>query len=554
VYNKNNLKKWSVTFMQGKWKKWVRGMSALFALTLILAACGGSQSGEKVLNIAREIPSDTINYLLNDSAHNSQIISNFSEGLTTYDKDGKLTEGLAESWSNNDNVYTFTLRPNLKWSDETPLTAADFVFGWQTLATLPEAPYAYFMNDIQNGEAVVAGDKPASELGIKAVDDRTVEVTFVQDRPYLLEMLVHTTFLPLNEAFYNRVGADQYGTSPETLLASGAFKLTEYSPSSEYVMTKNPHYWNAEHIALDKVNTRIIKESATQDTLYESNELDVIEVTANLYDKYKDKSGIVDIPTAGLYYFYVSGTTATPAPAFSNADFRRAVGYAVDKKVLAEKVFKDGTKPLDYLIPTNFGNVNGKSYREFTGEGVNDKYKFDAAKAKEYLEKAKGALSETDLSFRIVYPEKEEHRRVFENVVSQLETNLPGVKIELVSIPGQTYYKDLAKFETPSGYSGWAPDYNDVATYFETFVTGNSLNFSAYSNKEYDRLYEEAQAEKDGIKRGELFQQAEKILLDDGVIVPLAQKGKRYAVHEKVKGFNYNSISPEIDFRYISVS
>jgi ABC-type oligopeptide transport system substrate-binding subunit len=524
-------------------------MSAL----VILAACGGGDAGGKVLTIAREIPSDTVNYLTNSAANNSQIIANFSEGLMTYDKEGKLTGGLAESWDHKDNVYTFKLRDNLKWSNGTPLTAADFVFGWQMIATLPEAPYSYFMTDLKNGAEVVKREKPASELGVKALNDTTLEVTLEQDYVYILEKLAHTTFLPLNEAFYHEVGADNYGTSPDKLIASGAFVLTDYNPTAEYTLTKNPNYWNADMVSLDKVITRVIKESATQDTLYQNNELDVVEVPANLYDKYANQPGVVEIPSARLFYFFVSGETATPAPALANADFRSAIGYAIDKEIIAKNVFKDGTKPLDYLIPTNFADVNQKSYREFTAEGVDGKYKFDLDKAQEYLTKAKAVLPEDSLTFKIAYPEKEENRRVFENVQSQLEANLPGVKVSLESMPGQTYFTELAKIATPSAYSGWAPDYNDVATYFEIFTPGNSLNYSDYSNLEYVRLYEAAQAEKDVTKRAELFKQAEKILLDDGMIIPLAQRGKRYAVKDRVKGFNFNSISPEIDFRYISV-
>jgi len=539
--------------MTGIFKKWLQYTIGFMSALVIFAACSSGEAGGKVLTIAREIPSDTVNYLINSAANNSQIIANFSEGLMTYNKEGKLTGGLAESWEHKDNVYTFKLRDNLKWSNGTPITAADFVFGWQTIATLPEAPYSYFMTDLQNGEAVVNLEKPASELGVKALSDTSLEVTLVQDRVYILEMLAHTTFLPLNEAFYNEVGADNYGTSPDTLIASGPFKLTDYNPSAEYTLTKNPNYWNAGIVNLDKVITRVIKESATQDTLYQNNELDVVEVPANLYDKYVGKSEVVDIPSARLYYFYLSGNTGTPAPALANADFRNAVGYAINKEMIATNVFKDGTKALDYLIPTDFADVNGQSYRAFTGEGVDGKYKFDVSKAQEYLTKAKAVLPADSLSFKISYPEKEENRRVFENIQSQVEANLPGVKVTLESIPGQTYFPELAKLATPSGYAGWAPDYNDVATYFQIFTPGNSLNYSDYNSPEYARLYEAAQAEKDVMKRAELFKQAEQILIDDNVIIPLAQRGKRYAVKERVKGFNFNSISPEIDFRYITV-
>jgi len=539
--------------MMKKMKKTVRGGIGLIILLAVLAACGNGQNTGKVLNIAREIPSNSLDYLKNELVNNAQIIANFSEGLMTYDQNGKLTEGLAESWSKKDNVYTFTLRKDLKWSNGEPLTAKDFVFGWQTIATLPEAPYRHLLSDLKNGEAVIRGESGVETLGVKAVDDITLEVMLAHDRAYFIEMLGHTTFLPLNETFYTRLGAENYGTSPETLLASGPFVLAEYNPSEGYTMRKNVHYWNASNIALDTVNTRVIKESATQDTLYENDELDVLEVPANLYDKYKDNPNLVEMGYGRLFYLYLSGNTGTSDVALANADFRRAIGYAINKKLLADSVFKDGSVGLDYLVPTDFGNVEGKPYRTFLGEGVDNIYKFDVTKAQAYLAKAKEALPAEALTVKILYQEREEHKRVFENIQAQVEANLPGVKVSVESMPGQTYFSELSKKATPAGYSGWTPAYNDMSTYFQNFLTDNSLNFSNYQNPAYDKLYWEAQDELNPAKRAKIFQQAEQMLLDDGVIVPLAQRGKRYVVKEKVKNFNFNSTFPEINFRYITV-
>jgi oligopeptide transport system substrate-binding protein len=533
--------------------KMVRSTVVVLALLLILASCQSGQTGGKVLRIAREIGTDHINFLTNESSNNAQVIDNFSEGLLVYDKAGKLTGGLAQTWDRKDNVYTFNLRNNLKWSNGAPLTAADFVFSWQTLASLPTAPYRYFIAELAGGSAIIAGEQPASTLGVKALSERKLEVRLVRDSAYALGMLAQTIFLPLNEAFYNEVGADNYGTSADTVLASGPFRLSDYNGATGYTLEKNPYYWNAGAIALDEVQTRVIKESATQDTLYENKELDVLEVPANLYDKYAGNAGMVEIPYARLYYFYVSGNTGTPAPVLANADFRTAISYAIDKEIIATSIFKDGSQPLDYLVPREFGAVNGVSFRAFTGEGVSDTYKFDVAQAQAYLAKARATLSAADLSFDLVYQEREENKRVFENVAAQIETNLPGVHVRLIALPGQIYFKELMKQTTPAAYAGWMPDYEDVATYFQVFLTGNSLNFSNYSNTLYDELYARAQTERDVMKRAELFKQAEKVLLDDAFIIPLAQRGKRYVVQPHVHGFNYNSISPEINFRYITI-
>jgi len=538
--------------MRRKWNKWIRHIIGGMTLLLLLAACGGGARDGRVLNVAREIPSDTINNLTNNLVNNAQIIANFSEGLVTYDNEGQLIPGLAESWKHEDNVYTFKLRDNLKWSDGTPLTAADFVFGWRTIATMPEAPYSYFMEDVQNGAAVTAGTKPVTELGVKALDETTLEVTLGQDRVYTLDILAHTTFFPLNEAFYTRVGADNYGTTTDTVLASGPFMLSEYNPSIEYTLVKNPEYWDAEHVELDTIHTRIIKESATQDTLYENDELDVLEVTASLYDKYADNPGLVEMQYDRLYYFYLSASTGTSAPTLANADFRRAIAHAIDKEVLATNVLKDGSKPLDHLVPNGFGDVQGKPFRTFVN-GDNIEPKFDAAKAQAYLAKAKESLSDDALSLHITYQDKEENRRVFENVQAQLQEHLPGVKVTIESLPGQTYFQEILKGQTPAAYSGWTPAYNDASTYFQVFLSNNGLNFSRHKDPVYDKLYEEAQNELDPVKRATLLHEAEKLLIDEGLVIPLAQRGKRYVVKDNIKGFNFNSTYPEMNFRYMRI-
>jgi len=357
----------------------------------------------------------------------------------------------------------------------------------------------------------------------------------------------------LNEAFYNEVGADNYGTSSDTVISSGSFKLTTYNPDIGYTLTKNPNYWDAAAVDLDQVNVRIVKESATQDALYQNGELDVLLVQPNLYDKYKDDRDLKSFTTAAVFYFYLSGDTATPSAALANPDFRQALNYALDKTLLTTNVLKNGSIPLDYFIPQNFGDINGRTYREFTRMGTGNDLRFDVAKAQEYLAKAKAAVPAEALNFSIAFGDAESNKLAFENIKSQLETNLPGVTINLEPVPAPTYFKGLARGDTPSAFSGWVPDYRDVATYFQTFLTGNSLNYGRYSNAEYDALYDKAQKELDPAVRANLFREAELILINDGAMLPLFQRGRRYIVNEKVEGFKLNISSPELDFRFMSV-
>lgn len=539
--------------MNKKIKNLWKVLSVTLVAVLTLAACGGSgsASGEQVLNIARTLPTDTINNVLNEGANNSMLIGNFSEGLTTYDAKGVLVGGLAETWEIEGAVYTFTLRDGLKWSNDTPITANDFVFAWQTMATTSTAPYGFFMEELKNGAEVRAGSKPASELGVKAIDDTTLEVTVAQENAYFIEMLAHGGFYPLNEEFYNEVGADNYGTSADTVIASGAFVLTEYQADMGYTLTKNENYWNAKTVSLDVVNARVVAEPTTQGTMYDSGEIDVLDLTSDLFDLYGDSKDMIEIPNASLFYFYLSGNTDKPSAELSNQNFRLAVNHAIDKTILTDQIAKNGSIPADYLVPQKFAEQNGKTFREFAG--TSDELQFDVEVAQDYLDLAKKEIGKDTLTFTITYAESDANKKMFSNVKSQLETNLPGVTVVLEALPSSNYFKELTKGATMSAYSGWSPDFRDVATYFSIFLSYNEFNYGRYNNPEFDALYEQAQLETNETARWELFKQAEEILLSDGAIVPLLQRGKRFVVNPKVQGFNYNSISPEIDLRYISI-
>ena len=545
--------------MYKQFKKLWKVAAATLAIVLALAACGGgSSSGEQVLRLASANALNSLNHVSTSEAVNFQAIGNFLEGLTTYDKDGKVVGSMAKDWKTSEDglVWTFNLRDGIKWSNGTPVTAADFVFGWQKLATGKDSPYASALQDgkVKNAKAVTDKELPESELGIKAIDDKTLEVTLDGAVPFFDKLMAFGPLFPVNEAFWNEVGGEEvFGTSAETVLANGPFMLEAYAPDTEYILVKNPDYWDAKNVKLEKIETRIVKEPTTQVTMYNEGSIDRLQLaSADLFDQFKDDKNVTYFEEGALFYFYLSGSNGPKSPLLGNKNFRAAVAHAVDKSLITDQILKNGSMPADYLVPKNFDALNGKDFRDYANQ-YNEPM-FNVAKAVEFLEAAKAELPGQALEFDLTISETATSKKIYENVEAQIEQNLPGVKVNIKTIPGSTFYPTLREMNTNAATGGWGADYVDVATYFGIFKSTDGHNYAQWNNPEYDRLIEEAAAEANPQKRWDLYVEAEKVLLDDYTIIPVYQRGSATVLNPKVKGYALSPVAPDVFFKYISIA
>lgn len=541
--------------MHQKIKKLAKIFIVMLVTVLTLAACSGANDGStQELRLASAVPLNTLNHIINTESANSQVISSFLEGLLTYDENQNLIGSMAETWNSSSDglTYTFHLRDGIEWSNGVPVTAKDFVFGWQTLATNPKAGYAQMLVDagIKNARAVISGERPVSELGVVASDDKTLVVTL--DSPSLLfeKIMAFGSFSPINEAFYNSVGgADSFGTSVDTVLSNGPFVLKVWQPDAEYVLEKNDKYWNAQNVLLTKVSTRIIKEPLTQATLYDNGEIDRLALGTNIFDRYKDDPNLVRQDEAAWYYMYLSGRNGNNSPVLGNRNFRAAVAHVLDKQVITDQILKNGSVPANYLVPQKFDNLNNRDFRTYANQ-FNESI-FNLEKARDYLSAAKSELVGEDLSFELVISDGVVARTLYENIKAQIEQGLPGVKVNLKVIPSNTFFNELKELNTNASTGGWGADFIDVSTYFSIFRSGDSHNFGRWSNAEYDRLLEQADRELDPQKRWDYFVEAERILIEDYSIIPLYQRGSTAVMNPRVKGFKLNPVSPEVFFKYV---
>lgn len=537
-------------------KKFLKSLTVLLALIVTLAACsGGAQNGKKEFRLAIERAMTTLNHQVTTSRAEMEQISQVMEGLTRYDKNKKLSASGAESWEISDDylTYTFKLRKDAKWTNGEPVTAHDYVFAWKTLLLNPKAGYNYVLTILENGPAVKAGEKQPEELGVKAIDDYTFEVKITQPYAPFLDAVSTVTYYPLNEKAYNEIGEEAYGTSAETIMTNGAFTLSKYDAASLLEFTKSEEYWDKKNVALEKVTVKIVSELSTQSVMYDNNELDILRITGSLTDQYKDDQYTVTELESRIIYMYLSGTTATPDVLLGNANFRQAIARVLDKEVIAENILKDGSKPLEGLIPAGFGDVKNKDFRQFAGT-YNEKTQ-DISAAKELLAKAQAELpAGTPLVINIAVQESATFKKVFENVKSQIESALPDVTVNLETVPNQLYFAQVMKKATPAGVGSWSAAFTDYFNFMELFTAGATFNYADYNNPEFGALVDEARIEGDAVKQAELYAKAEKILVEDAVYIPLYQVGAKYQLKPHVKGFVLNQVAPSIDYKLLDIA
>lgn len=271
-------------------------------------------------------------------------------GLTELDAKNMPIPELATSWEISDDgtVYTFHLA-DATWSNGTPVTAADFVYGWQRLINQDTASeYAFIISTVKmkNADAVAAGELPLEELGVKAIDDKTLEVTLDAPCDFFLGLLAFPSFFPLNQEFYETQG-DQYALTPENMIYNGPYTMTQWTSGSGYSFAKNDQYFKADTIVTDEVEFKFLQDTQTAMLEYQSGNLDVVKLNGEMVDAYKEQEGFTNRLTGYLWYLSLN----YEVPEIANDNLRQAIAFAVDRETIAVNVLKDGSVAAEGIIP-----------------------------------------------------------------------------------------------------------------------------------------------------------------------------------------------------------
>ena len=467
--------------------------------------------------------------------------------------DNSIVGAAAESWESTGDglTWTFHLRPGMKWVNSKgevvgDVTANDFVFGWRELLNPANAcEYYAFAAVFKNAQAYYdyasgvpgAPEVSIEDVGFKAVDDYTLVCELENVLPYFLQYVKFEVMSPIYEPFYTEVGADSYGTSPETMLYCGPFYMTEWVLENKIVTVKNPYWWDAENVSLEKINWIKYTDTNAKFNAFQGGEVDLIDVTGD-QRQMLEAEGFKPSNYIGGYSFYLYANNEDTTRDVSNKNLRKAISYALDRTQLINTVFKNDSEPSPSFA-LGISGVNTENFSEavIAGNGGERLYPAtsDEAKAKEYFELALAELGKTadqiDITFMVSEGTQNE---LYNQVMQEQLRKVLGIeaKLEVLTITEARARRNAHNYDLLAG--GWGPDYNDPMTDLDLWETGNGNNHTGYSSAEYDALIEAARTETDMVAREQLFVQAELLIAEDMPIIPIYWRHEDYAVSEKM--------------------
>jgi oligopeptide transport system substrate-binding protein len=431
------------------------------------------------------------------------------EGLVGYDpRTNKAVPGVAESWSTSADgtVITFKIRNGLTWSDGTPITAQTIVDSWlYHLNPTTGSKYAYMPGMVIKGADLynTQGGRP-SDVGIRAVNPSTFEVTLVGNVPYAIDMFAHQSFSPIPMHVVQRYGADWI--KKENFVSNGPFVLEEWVPNDHLTVVPNDHYWNKANVFLTKITFLPIEDTNTAYQAFKNGEIDwSTNIPLALIDQLKlDKDYRVDTQL-GSYFYYVN----TTHPILKDVRIRKALSMSFDRQELIDRVVKGGQIPSFALVPP-IGE-----YQPATGTG------YDLAAAKRLLAEAGYPNGQGLPTFTIIYNTLDSHQVIAEYLQQVWKTNL-GVNVTLQNLEWATFLEERKTSRMELGRAGWIADYADAQNFLDLLITDGGNNDGHYSNPEYDRLIRQAASLPDGAERNNVMRQAEEIAITrDQVVIPI---------------------------------
>ena len=531
---------------------------SIIALTFSLTACGGGTKDSKaegnnesvedtstsgrplkvqidaeVASMDPQIATDGISF---------EVLAAVTEGLYSLSDDGSAVEAIADKVEKSEDglTYTVTLK-DTKWSNGTPVTAKDFVFAWRRLvdpATASEYSFIAGIAGIKNADAIVNGEMTPDQLGITAKDDKTLVIELDTPVPFFESLMAFPSFFPVNEEFYNKCG-DKFATTVDTILCNGAFKVASYEPAATTInLEKNTDYWDADKVQLSGIQYQVIKDSQQTMLSYQNGDLDVATLSGEQVEQFQSDPEFKNIMSGYLWYIASNKKVA----GLDNENLRKAISLSYDKEAIVNNILKDGSIKADFLVPTLLATgPDGKDFRD----GTDTYLSTDKAKALEYYDKAKTELGKDSFEYTMLIDDAESAQNVAQFIQAEIQTNLPGMKINIETLPKKNRLERLRADDFELGLTRWGPDYADPMTYLDMWITGSPNNYGAWSNTEYDSLIQSAKKGElalDSEKRWEALKKAEKMVMDDAVICPVYQQGNAVMIKKNVSGIEFHSV------------
>jgi oligopeptide transport system substrate-binding protein len=504
-------------------------LMAITFLTLI-AGCHKSDNNEQILRYALEAEPATLDPAKSTAIPESLVELQLFEGLTRLDDKDQPLPGAAEKWdiSPDGLKYVFYLRANAKWSNGDPVTANDFEFAWKR-ALNPDfaSENAYMLFPIKNAQAYSERKLGSDAVGIKALNEHTLEITLEKPTAYFLSLTAFHAYYPLNPKIVD-ANPTNWATDVTTLISNGPFKIANWIHNGQIEFAKNDQYWDAATVKLTKMQWPISDSQPTRLALVENNQADMMVEPPVVDHDRLNQGGLLKIaPYLGTYY-YVFNSQKAP---FDNPKVRKAFTLAINREALVNNVIKGGKKPAyAWVSPGLIDPATGKDFREEGGNYVTE----DIALAKKLLAEAGYPDGNGLPPITILFNTGEMHKAVGEAIQEMWKQNL-GVSVTLTNQESKVFLDSRSQGEFQVARASWIGDYADPMTFMDVFK--DPSNDAKYSNPAYNHLIEEAQSTMDQKIRMQTMHNAEKLLFDDTVILPIYYTTQPYVAKPYVKGY-----------------
>jgi len=509
--------------------------SSRWLLTALLSLFLAGQAVAATLNVHNGGDASSLDPHKVSGDWENRIVGDIFEGLVTEDRQAEPIPGQAESWTISDDglVYTFKLRDGITWTDGTPVTAGDFVFALQRLMDpATAANYAYLQYPIKNAEKINNGTiADIGALGVKALDDKTLEITLEQSTPYFVSALTHYTAYPVPQHVVEEKGSDWVRI--DNIVTNGPYRPVEWVPGSHVKTVKNDAYYDADNLKIDGVTFFTLEDESAALKRYRAGEFDILtEFPTDQYEWMQaNLPGQARVaPFAGLYYYVMNSNK----PPLDNANVRKALSMALNREVIGPQILGTGEIPAYSWVPpgmANYGEPATVYWKDMPyGERV--------AEAKRLLEE-EGYGPDNPLKLQLRYNTNENHKRIAVAVAAMWKPL--GVEVELYNTETKVHYDELQQGILEVARAGWLADYNDPDNFLNLLKSGINYNYGRWSNADYDQLIDQANAVTDMEIRADLLRQAEQIALDESAAIPIYYYLSRNVVAPKVKGFEDNA-------------
>ena len=476
----------------------------------------------------------TLDPQLNEDVSGFHVIRDLFEGLLNQDADGRLVPGVATRYaaSEGNTVYTFTLRSDARWSNGDPVTAHDFVYAWRRAVDPATAsPYGWYvaLTQMANAKQILSGEKPPETLGVSAPDDHTLVARLDRPLPYFPAMTTYATLFPVHRATVEAHG--QGWTAPGRMVSNGAYVLTEMVLNEFHRRVKNPLYWDAGRVIVDRVTGLVINDSNQALTRYRAGELDHLEplppgqfpaLRKELPDEAKS------VPRLCSYYYAINHTKSGNA-ALGDVRVRRALGLAIDRDVIVRQLLKGGQWPA-----YNFTHLKTAGFRmpDIAYAKLSQRER-DAEARRLFRESGAGGLT-----LKLIYNTSESHKQIA-TVIGQMWKQKLGVRTELANFEWKTYLDIRKNREFDVARSGWCGDYNEASTFLDLLTTSHGANDGGYSNTQVDALMRRSRTARDP---SGIYVEVEKILADDMAIIPIYHYANTFLLKSDIRGWPYDNV------------